>query len=163
VKNCLEFNDLEKCLDGSESDAKKLKKAKNILSLSVDSTIYVHIQSSKALLAGLTEDFRPLVLGIESSGTQLTGDSIISKLIDSQANTEKDSAFFGKKKKGKQTPCRNCGKPWSTKHKCEKGQITKKNTNQKNSITHLLSSVVKSVKLMKTEVQTEARIYQLDY
>lgn len=47
----VELNDLEKCIETDdndvaiEKDAKKLKKAKNLLSLSVDSSIFVHIQN----------------------------------------------------------------------------------------------------------------------
>lgn len=47
VKNCLEMNDLEKCIVvnattkvATETDEKKLKKANNVLSLSVDSSVF---------------------------------------------------------------------------------------------------------------------------
>lgn len=141
VTNVLEIEDLEKCiLDvGTGADAAKLKKAKNILSLSVDQTIFVHIQNCKSpleiwntlkrmyedkglarkigllrnlisirlesctnmqdyvdkivstsnkltgvgfdisdewmgaiLLAGLSEDYRPLILGIEASEKKIS-------------------------------------------------------------------------------------------
>lgn len=151
IFNYLEMNDLEKCIvdEGTETDTKKLKKAKNILSLAVETQIFVHIQNSTTaleiwntlkrlyedkglsrkigllrtlisirldecdgmqeyvnqivntsnkltgigfdiddewigaiLLAGLTDNYQPLILGIESSGTNISGDMIISKLLD---------------------------------------------------------------------------------
>jgi gag-polypeptide of LTR copia-type len=52
VKSLLELNDLEKCIvPGStagsvaETDASKLKKAKAKIILSIESTLYVHIQN----------------------------------------------------------------------------------------------------------------------
>lgn len=208
VHNYLEMNDLDGCIGTvTVTDPKKLKKAKNVLSLCVDSSIFVHIQSAESaneiwqtfqrlyedkgltrkigllralisvrldecsgmqeyvdqivntsnklanigfaitdewksaiLLAGLTEDYRPLVLGIESSGTALTGDNIISKLIDSQSGRDKDNAFFSKGKR-KSNPCRKCGKPWSKKHKCEK-KDEKKNNESKNKNVAFISENV---------------------
>ena len=52
VENLLELQDLEKCIkmNDKETDEAKLKKAKNVLSLSVDQSIYVHIQNAKSAL-----------------------------------------------------------------------------------------------------------------
>lgn len=55
------------------------------------------------LLSGLTEEFKPFIMGLEANGVGISGDLIISKLLDSfSGNSDKNSAFFGKKpfKKG---------------------------------------------------------------
>lgn len=169
------MNDLEGCIKlnsddaVSEKDVKKLKKAKNILSLSVDPPIYVHIQNADSaykiwttlqrlyeekglsrkigllrnlistrldkmngmqeyvdeivntsnklsgvgfdisnewlgaiLLAGLTDTYNPFILGIESSGIEISGDAIIGKLLDNRIDENSESAFFMKKKTGQQ-------------------------------------------------------------
>lgn len=52
------------------------------------------------LLAGLTDDFKPLIMGIESSGVKITGDVIKSKLLETEYNNNASkSAFFGANKK----------------------------------------------------------------
>lgn len=171
ITNHLEMNDLEKCIldSGTETDLKKLKKAKNLLSLSVESSIFVHIQNATSaleiwnilkrlfedkgltrkigllrqlisvrlddcsgmqeyvdlivntsnklkgigfgvddewmgaiLLAGLTENYQPLILGIESTGTKIDGDTIISKLIDNRMDGQNNgNAFLANKNKKK--------------------------------------------------------------
>lgn len=173
INNMLELNDLENCIETNatgvviETDEKKLKKAKNLLSLSVDTSFFVHIQNANSaaeiwktfqrlyedkglsrkigllrnlissrledqggmqeyvdqiintsnklsgvgfpisdewigaiLLAGLTDDYKPFIMGIESSGVEMTGDAIISKLIDNRIDS-KEGAFFSKNTKKK--------------------------------------------------------------
>lgn len=51
------------------------------------------------LLAGLTVEYKPFIMGIEASNSTLTSDAIISKLLDSQASDAKGDAFFSNKKK----------------------------------------------------------------
>lgn len=206
IKNYLEMSDLENCVEeastdgtAAEGDVKKQKKAKNVLSLSVDCSIFVHIQSATTaleiwktlhrlyddkglsrkigllrslisirledsssmqdyvdqvmsnanklvgvgfdisdewigaiLLAGLTEEYRPLIMGIESSEKTLTGDAIVSKLLDNRfEGKSKEGAFLSKKKK--ENKCRNCGKDWNRKHKCanKDEKSTEKKSNSK--------------------------------
>ena len=50
------------------------------------------------LLAGLTDEFMPMIMGIESSGVRITGDAIKSKLLDTMFKKTTNSAFIGKKK-----------------------------------------------------------------
>lgn len=50
------------------------------------------------MLAGLTEDFRPLIMGIEANNELVTADTITSKLLDMQLSTS-SNAFFNKKGK----------------------------------------------------------------
>lgn len=70
------------------------------------------------LLSGLTDEFKPFIMGLEANGVGISGDLIISKLLDSYSgNSDNNNAFFGKKStkkwKGKQRKCYNCS---STKH-----------------------------------------------
>lgn len=196
IKNMLELNDLEKCIELNdagatlETDVKKLKKTKNLISLSVDASIFVHIQNATTaaeiwttfqrlyedkglsrkigllrslisarleecngmqeyvdqivntskklsgigfsisdewigaiLLAGLTDVYKPFIMGIESSNIGITGDAIISKLLDNRIDS-KEGAFITKKgkkfKKRTDLKCDFCGGKWHTVDKCYK-------------------------------------------
>lgn len=46
----------------------------------------------------MTDEYKPFIMGIESSGSEMEGDAIISKLIDNRIEP-KDGAFFTKKTK----------------------------------------------------------------
>lgn len=68
------------------------------------------------LLAGLTDDFKPFIMGLEANGVGISGDLVISKLLDCRCD-DKNSAFLsknaGKKGRKKVRKCFNCG---STQH-----------------------------------------------
>lgn len=50
------------------------------------------------MLAGLTEDYKPFIMGIESSNSNITGESIRSKLLDGDYGSAKNEiAFFNRK------------------------------------------------------------------
>lgn len=76
------------------------------------------------LLAGLTEEYRPMLMSLESSGQDISADFIVSKLIDVQASSSQKSgeAFLAKKifkngrKKGKGKKTRKCFICKSTQH-----------------------------------------------
>lgn len=53
------------------------------------------------LLAGLTESYRPLIMGIEASQKEITSDTIIAKLLDTQPDSSSDASGFFSKKQGK--------------------------------------------------------------
>lgn len=84
------------------------------------------------LLAGLNDSFGPFIMGIEASGTELTSDTIISKLVDSQAAENKNGeALFNKKKSNSKSKfagktCYNCGKKGHTSAVCRKAKTEKK-------------------------------------
>lgn len=60
------------------------------------------------LLAGLPNEFGPMIMGLESSGASLTADTIKSKLLDSEyGSSGQNKAFFGKS-----------GKPFKSGFKC---------------------------------------------
>lgn len=51
------------------------------------------------LLAGLTDNFKPFIMGIEASEKQIATETIIAKLLDGQLNDNiKGEAFVAKKK-----------------------------------------------------------------
>lgn len=70
------------------------------------------------LLAGLTDEFKPLFMGIESSGIRITSDGIISKWLkgDYGGTSSKNALFCEHKKfnksgiKRKRIKCYHCGK-----------------------------------------------------
>ena len=178
----LEHEDLWKCIEGAETDERKLAKAKAKLILCIDPINYSHIQSAtnakevweklKAsfedsgltrkvsllrtmattrlekcssvddyvneivttahklsglgfpvsdewvgtlLLAGLPEEYRPMIMGIESSGMAITADAIKTKILQdvkdarTSKNSDNQNAFFAKKnKKAVLSRCYNC-------------------------------------------------------
>lgn len=66
------------------------------------------------MFAGLTDDFKPMVLSFEGSNTAISADTIKMKLLDTQFAKVKtnDNAFFGKKAKANRRhviKCYNCG------------------------------------------------------
>lgn len=89
------------------------------------------------LLAGLPDDFKPMIMAIENSGTKITGDIIISRLIDSDYNKNSESAFVGQNRKAngrynqkKTFKCFGCGKPGHIERKCPN---KKKNADERSS------------------------------
>lgn len=176
MSNLLEMNEWEKTIIQREADREidvvKLRKAKAKLVLSVDTSIYMHIQGCATaaeiwkklkdlfedrglarkigllrklitthlensesmsdyvnqiimtankltgigfpindewlgaiLLAGLGDDFSPMIMGLESSGIQISGDAIKSKLLDSTYEKHSGSAFIGKGDNKKKFNC----------------------------------------------------------
>lgn len=79
------------------------------------------------LLAGLTESYKPFIMGIEAANTELKSDKIISKLLDSQtAEGAKGDALFSKQRSiipnndQKKLKCKYCKKKGHTIDVCRK-------------------------------------------
>lgn len=70
------------------------------------------------LLAGLTDEYKPFIMGIESSGTTISGDSIRSRLFEMAPSVSVQSAFFIKNAKKKNIKCEECGKMGHNKSRC---------------------------------------------
>lgn len=220
----LEHEGLSECIDGTETDAKKLSKAKTSLILSIDKINYVHVQDATSakdiweklkatfddsglgrrvcllrtliqtniqncasmeeyvsqivttahklnsiglkvtdewvgtfLLAGLNDEYRPMIMAIENSGVGITGDSIKTRLLQEVKGGDGESAFFNqnrsfKKKSGKKSKaihCYECKEPGHKSNVCPKkgeagGDKNKKrneNTTEKTKVTPAFSAV----------------------
>lgn len=217
IKNVLAMKELLKCIDDSEddreTDAAKLAKCKAIMSLSVETHIYVHIQACASafevwqtlqrlyedkgltrkiallrslistrledcdgmqqyvdqivcasnkltgigfsmsdewkgaiLLAGLTDSYKPFIMGIEASNGDIKSDAIISKLIDSQpCDGAKGDALISKKKFAKygkeDRECYNCGKKGHLRKECRGKKKKEVSTgNAKNAFSALVAT-----------------------
>lgn len=68
------------------------------------------------LLAGLTDEYKPFIMELEANGIGISGELIITKLLDSHSGNGGGSAFLGKK------PFR---KQWRGQRKCYNCQSTK--------------------------------------
>lgn len=105
------------------------------------------------LLAGLPEEYRPMIMAIESSGMALTGDSIKTKLLQeakiSARGNSSESAMFHHKFSAKQNTvhkhrnthtnthskhvkCYNCGDYGHKSNECQKGSSSTKNFGKPN-------------------------------
>lgn len=62
------------------------------------------------LLAGLTDEYRPMIMAMENSGMEITGDAVKTKLLQENHNADNNTALYtaGNKKRGPR--CRICGK-----------------------------------------------------
>jgi hypothetical protein len=206
MRNLLKLNDYEKCIvsgTGAETDESKLRRAKARIELSIDPSVYVHIEKSTTaaetwtklqelfqdrglsrrigllrklvtirlessdsmnqyisqmfetanklngigfpvddewlgsiLLAGLPNEFAPMIMGLESSGAKITSDLIKSKLLDSEYNAKSNgsgSAFFGKGgKTNNNVKCFSCNKRGHKADKCPQKSGSKKNGKNPN-------------------------------
>lgn len=210
IRNVLELKGYEKCIQSADevTDAKVLKACKAVLSLSIEVSLYIHIQSCTSayeiwttlcglyedkglsrkisllrklistrledsinmqayidsivgnanklkgigfklddewiaaiLLAGLTENYRPFIMGIEASNATLQSDSIISKLLDTpQATENKSEALFSKNKsnaknsdKYKKLKCAYCKKKGHSIEVCRKKKYDENPTSSTTS------------------------------
>lgn len=73
------------------------------------------------LLAGLPNEYRPMIMGLESSGLQITADLMKTKLLQKVQNVEHSShenAFFSKRKKKKEIKCYKCNVKGHFANKC---------------------------------------------
>ena len=73
------------------------------------------------LLAGLTEEYKPLLLGLEASNKVVTSELVVGHLLDN-SNGEASQALLAKGKNGKKKKafkCFNCGKPGHFANKCK--------------------------------------------
>lgn len=100
-----ECNSMEQYVDKIVTTAHKLRNAKFDISDEWIGTL---------LLAGLTEDYRPMIMAIESSNEKISSDSIKTKLLqDTEAMNDGSKAMFSRKMKQKPTAsvkCFECGK-----------------------------------------------------
>lgn len=86
---------------------------------------------SAILFAGLTDEFQPFIMGLEANGATITGDLIMSKLLDYRNDSNQSTAFIAKKpgKKWKKRPrkCFNCGSTQHLANACDKPKAERNN------------------------------------
>ncbi|KMQ91985.1 gag-pol polyprotein [Lasius niger] len=96
------------------------------------------------LLAGLPESYKPMIMGLESSGTPITGDSIKTKLLqevrsDNQGvkGQNHETAFYGKRVQSKRPKgkfkCYTCNEIGHFSSQCPKGNKKNKDSATKES------------------------------
>lgn len=83
------------------------------------------------MLAGLGDVYKPLIMGIESSGIDITGNNIQMKLIDIDAGKDNETAFYIKSKKSSKGfknafKCYNCGGKGHIANNCKVPKRDKK-------------------------------------
>lgn len=86
------------------------------------------------LLAGLTDEYRPFIMGFEASGAKLKSDVIVSKLLDGQTNTDSRANALFSRGKPKSTDtkqktkvkCAFCKKKGHTVDVCRKKKSEEK-------------------------------------
>lgn len=84
------------------------------------------------LLSGLTDVYRPFILGLEANGSELSGDLIMSKLLDSIGTaSDQNIALMSKHRRGrgavKKRKCFNCGSYKHLANSCDQPKREKPN------------------------------------
>lgn len=99
------------------------------------------------LLAGLTDDFKPFIMGIEGSESDVKFENLVSKLLDS--STEKNDGNvllarkkFFKKNKSKQRKCYNCGSTTHLANTCDKPKNQSNGNSKKEYAKNAFSAIV---------------------
>lgn len=93
------------------------------------------------LLAGLSDDYRPMIMGIESSGQAITGDFVKIKLLQEIKNKDFQSAAAFQANKNeksddkKSVNCYECGKPGHLSKNCYRNRKKKSNNGKKSEKT----------------------------
>lgn len=113
---------------------------------------------SAIMLAGLTEEFKPLTMGFEGSGIKTASDAVKTKLIDTAYQKESHCVFLGKnaskdkrsKNSDVRTPkCNKCGKKGHKSNQCRYTKDPKPNKNEK-----LADSDDRSIKASKDKKES---------
>lgn len=106
------------------------------------------------LLAGLTDDFAPMIMTIESNNQEISADGIISKLMDMKVGSSSGEAFLGKggknvkkrnakKKKGREPPkCYTCGSVEHLANRCSQKSTNSEGKNTKKPKSETASAFV---------------------
>lgn len=97
------------------------------------------------ILAGLTEVYKPFIMGIEASGVKITSEIIIAKLLDTEMNSTsiKPEAFVAKRFEQKnkfryKTKCTTCGKRHAGQCRYKGNQVNGGSAN--NAFTALIAT-----------------------
>ena len=102
------------------------------------------------LLAGLSEEYRPMIMALENSGLQITGDAVKTKLLQEVAVTTNDVAFATEKRKPngsydrQNKQCRKCFKFGHYAQDCRMkftNKSRKKDTKKDEAFCTVLSTI----------------------
>lgn len=102
------------------------------------------------MLAGLPEEYKPMIMGLESSGIQISADSVKSKLIQ-EVSTSKSAAFYTNSKKtrsntqpvkSKGPRCFNCNKNGHFAKYCKQPKKQLANKGESSSFVAAFSATV---------------------
>ena len=100
--------------------------------------------AASIMLAGLPAEYKPLIFGLESTGTKLTTDYVKNILLQGaivENSNNQPSALFVKKKKFRKVKCFNCGGPhFANKCKKPKKGDAKNNERKQNGDIVLFTS-----------------------
>lgn len=114
------------------------------------------------LLAGLSENYRPFIMGIEAANTDLKSDAIISKLLDGQSseNAKGEALFSGKKSKNsnknfKKIKCAYCGKKGHTIDVCRKKKAENDSKNGSDGSGKAKSAFIAHAHAQATKTKNE--------
>lgn len=106
------------------------------------------------MLAGLPEEYKPMIMGLESSGIQISADSVKTKLIQ-EINTSKSTAFYTNTKKTGKTGnnvqpvkskgprCYNCNKSGHFAKYCKLPKKQSASKGESSSFVAAFSATVK--------------------
>lgn len=98
------------------------------------------------MLAGLTDEYKPLIMSLEGSGIKHTADSIKQKLLDTtEEEGTSGEVFFVKKKpvfkyKSKNFTCYNCGGPNHKSADCKQRIQSQSESSSQNSPANVVSN-----------------------
>ncbi len=101
---------------------------------------------SAILLAGLNEEYKPFIMGIEATEAKITSDKIVYKLLDSEqtshSNNQDEKLFLGFKSKKRNNDnkfrkksCYNCGSKRHLSNTCDKEKVKKGQKDQQKPST----------------------------
>lgn len=107
------------------------------------------------MLAGLPETYKPMIMGIESSGVKISSDSIKTKLLQEVQNSENSAFFVNKKfipakpKTGKGPRCFNCNKHGHMAKSC---RIPKKSSSKNEDNKSFIAAFSATLQTMSSDL-----------
>lgn len=115
------------------------------------------------LLAGLPEEYKPMIMALENSGIPITGDSVKVKLLQDVKLTEKaageDTALYSKAKSHKNKyndpkKCFNCDKVGHFASRCRSKPKTKDTQKRQQEKTHYALNTSKGTNSNKWHIDS---------